>query len=693
LHWIDDETQALLNLLADSIATAKILLLVNYRPEYSHLWNSKSHYTQLRLDPLGRESAVDMLQSLLGDDAELEPLKRLIIEKTEGNPLFMEETVEVLLDDGALVRDGEAVRLTKALSELKIPPTVRAILAARIDRLPAVGKDLLQTLAVMGKEFPLDLVRAVAGGSPDEVGDLLAVLQLGEFIYEQPAVGDIEYTFKHALTQEVAYNSILIDRRKALHERIGVAIEEIFVDSLGDHLIQLADHYRRSANIEKAVEYQSKAARRELMQSGYLGALRRLENALELQAKLPDTKQRTELELDLQLDYVAAVRATKGYWAPEAGKAYLRARELCQEKGHQDQRLYRVLSGLHSFHMVRGEHPIALAYTDELIRLADQSRNEQFRAGAHHSLGFSKFFMGEFAAAHSSFELTIDFYQRQEARNTRLGSSDQDPLVSSLCYDAMTLWMLGYPDQAANRVRDATLLARQLGHMFTLAWCLSQLTMYHTIRGSYDEADRTASEGLALTRKHGLTFLKTQIGSYGLMGLAARGKFPQAAATERDSSESGYAGAGYELAHTWARPILALGFASLGKSDIAFALVAQSVELVERNQERYVEAEVYRIKGELLLGQVKDHSDTSEEFRKAAFAADQSFRRAIEIARKQSARSWELRATASLARLLDRIGRRDEARTMLAGIYNWFTEGLESPDLKDARPLLDRLSG
>src|SRR5208282_5927166 len=197
LHWIDEETQALLNLLADSIGTAKILLLVNYRPEYSHQWNSKTYYTQLRLDPLGKESADEMLSALLGDGAEVRPLKRLIIEKTEGNPFFMEETVQVLLDEGALVRNG-TVKLTKPLNELKIPPTVQAILAARIDRLAPDHKDLLQTLAVIGTEFKLGLVRKVAANSEPELEPMLAELQLGEFIYEQPASGDIEYIFKHA---------------------------------------------------------------------------------------------------------------------------------------------------------------------------------------------------------------------------------------------------------------------------------------------------------------------------------------------------------------------------------------------------------------------------------------------------------------------------------------------------------------
>jgi len=264
LHWIDGETQELLNLLADSIGTAKFLLLVNYRPEYSHQWNSKTYYTQLRLDPLGKESADEMLSALLGASPapatqspgasrerpagdlqvagrvraqdSIEGLKRLIIERTQGTPFFMEEMVQVLLDEGALVRNG-TVHLTKPLAELKIPPTVQAILASRIDRLPSDEKELLQTLAVVGREFALSLVRRVFDERKnDELERMLANLQVTEFVYEQPATGDVEYIFKHALTQQVAYDSLLIERRKLLHERTGEALESIFAGQLDDHL-------------------------------------------------------------------------------------------------------------------------------------------------------------------------------------------------------------------------------------------------------------------------------------------------------------------------------------------------------------------------------------------------------------------------------------------------------------------------
>ncbi len=249
----------------------------------------------MRLDPLGKESADEMLSAMLGDGEDLAPLKRLIIERTEGNPFFMEEMVQVLFDERALVRDGAVVRLNKALGELKIPPTVQAILAARIDRLAPAEKDLLQTVAVIGKEFPLSLVPAVVGASADELARLLDQLQLGEFIYEQPAVGNVEYTFRHALTQEVAYNSILSDRRKLLHERTGAAIETLYAASIDDHLSELAHHYARSANAAKAISYSVMAAERAMRRSEYAEGITHFNTALQLISRLPEESERSRV--------------------------------------------------------------------------------------------------------------------------------------------------------------------------------------------------------------------------------------------------------------------------------------------------------------------------------------------------------------------------------------------------------------
>ena len=448
LHWIDEQTQELLNLLADSIGTAKILLLVNYRPEYSHQWNSQTYYTQLRLDPLGQESAEEMLSALLTSPApatqsqgasrersggdidvaegvraqnELAALKRLIIERTDGTPFFMEEIVRALFEDAVLQRDsphpgpppdtlswrddtspspakqagegskeesyreGEGskggeqrigvVKLTRSMNAVTVPATVQAVLASRIDRLAAQEKELLQTLAVLGREFPLGLVcrrwrhlhprstlhaeqqaraaplalslshphlaspatqrerdKQEASEGQSELERRLARLQTGEFIYEQPATGDIGYIFKQALTQ-VAYNTLLVERRKLLHERAGLALESMFAEQLEDHLDELAYHYNRSDNVAKAVEYLGRAGEQALRRSVYADAISGLSAALKLLQRLPDSHQRIQRELRLQLAIGPALSAVKGWAAPEVERAYTRARELCERVG------------------------------------------------------------------------------------------------------------------------------------------------------------------------------------------------------------------------------------------------------------------------------------------------------------------------------------------------------------------------
>ena len=283
LHWLDNETQAFLNLLSERVATARILLVVNYRPEYQHTWGSKTFYTQLRLDPLEQEEAQELLTSLLGEG--LQGLKQFILEKTEGNPFFMEEIVQALVDQGRLVETpGGGFTLTRPLTDLHLPPTVQGVLAARIDRLGGEEKGLLQTLSVIGKEFSLGLVKRVVEQPEETLYGLLSHLQEAEFIYEQPAFPEPEYTFKHALTQEVAYNSLLIERRRGLHERTAQAMEGLFRDRLEEYYSELAHHYSHSgdARKEKAIDYLVRAGQRAADRYANQEALDYFQRALDL---------------------------------------------------------------------------------------------------------------------------------------------------------------------------------------------------------------------------------------------------------------------------------------------------------------------------------------------------------------------------------------------------------------------------
>src|SRR3984893_5113711 len=273
-----------------------------------------------------------MLNSLLGDGADLAALKRLITEKTQGNPFFMEEMVQNLFEEGTLARNGE-IKLTRPLSGIRIPTTVQAMLAARIDRLPPQEKDLLQTLAVIGREFPLLLVARLLSSSDDELNRMLSDLQLGEFIYEQPAAGGIEYIFKHALSQEVAYNSILTERRKQIHERAAQAIESLFAASLADHYTDLAHHYGRSGNAAKAVSYLHLAAQQAMNRSAYVEASSQLTSALELLRIQPDDLERDRIEIAVRFSLAVCVNlSVPGAIMKTAAVENLeRARDLCEK--------------------------------------------------------------------------------------------------------------------------------------------------------------------------------------------------------------------------------------------------------------------------------------------------------------------------------------------------------------------------
>jgi len=626
LHWIDEETQALLNLLADSLGTAKILLVVNYRPEYSHQWGSKTYYTQLRLDPLGHESAEEMLSALLGTSPapatqspganrerssgdlqvagrvrvqdSIEGLKRLIIERTEGNPFFMEETVQVLLDEGALVRNG-TVHLTKPLAELKIPATVQAILASRIDRLPPDEKELLQTLAVIGREFALSLVERVFDGRKnDELERMLADLQMAEFIYEQPATGDIEYIFKHALTQEVAYNSLLIERRKLLHERAGVALESMFAEQLEDHLGELAHHYSRSDNLTKAVEYLGRAGQQALQRSAYSDAINRLTGAIDRLHRQPDIHERAQRELLLQLALGTTLIAVKGFAAPEAERAYTRARELCARLGDPPE-LFPALFGLWAVHLVRGALRTAHELAEQLLRRMQQIYDPALLLYTRSALGNTSFWMGEFLSAREHLVNGISIYDPEHHRP--LGFLyGFDAGVNCLSYAAWTLWHLGYPDQALNRVNEALLLAQGLLHPYSLAWAGFFVGIVHQYRLEARAAQETAENVLAVCAEHGLTDFLAFATTLRGWAIAAQGYQEEGIAQIKEGLAA-LRTSGTELARPHNLCMLSEACREAGHLDDALSALNEALAAANEHEDRHHEAEIHRLKASCCL--------------------------------------------------------------------------------------------
>jgi predicted ATPase/class 3 adenylate cyclase/ribosomal protein L40E len=682
LHWIDEQTQEFLNLLADSIANAKILLLVNYRPpEYAHQWGSKTYYTQLRLDPLGKESADEMLSALLGDAPELMALKKLIIERTEGNPFFMEETYQVLLDEGAVVRNGSTIKLTKPIDELKIPPTVQGILAARIDRLAPEAKDLLQTLSVIGRQFPISLICAVVSKSAEELDRMLHNLQLGEFIYEQPAVGDTEYVFKHALTQEVAQNSVLLERRKLMHERIGAAMEALYADRVEDHVAELAHHYARSTNAAKAVEYCLRACNQSSERACYAEAVAYFESGLTRLAVLPDDDRRAELELDLRNAAQYALMTTKGWGSAESEQFILREVELAGRPGVHWEKSWMALYGLYIATTMRSRNGNARELATQMLTIAQQSGNVDFTAESFYCLAFSQMYAGDLEPAAKSFDRATSLF---ETTTLSIASGKwRRTLVHTQAYavGAWNAWLLGFADRALKLLHHAFALARASDSKAVEEQAHNLAFWVFFVRREVERMRESAAITVALSAE--LADPDRQaIGEFflGWFDSVVQGRADGIARMQRSLAD--LRSTGSSAFTSYFLSVMAQVQCLFGHRDEALGTISEAVAAVEETGERFAEAEVHRTKGELLLA--KGVSNTTQ--------AEQSFRRAIEIARHQKAKSLELRATTSLARLLRDTDRRDEARAVLSEIYNWFTEGFDTADLKEAKALLDELS-
>ncbi len=679
LHWIDAETQGFLDVLSESVASAKLLLLTNYRPEYRHEWGQKTYYTQLRLVPLGKEEAEELLTVLLGDDATLTVVKRLILEKTEGTPFFMEEVVQTLAEKGVLRGEPGHYHVEHAPTALHISPTVQGVLAARIDRLAPEEKALLQQVAVIGREFPLSLARQVVSLSEAELYRLLSSLQHKELLYEQPAFPDVEYLFKHALTQEVAYGSLPQERRKAIHEQTATAMEALYRVNVEEHYSELAHHYSRSGNTPKAVEYLHKAGQQAVQRCAYTEAISHVTQATELLETLPDTPERTQRAITVQTLLGLALHATRGQAAPEVERAYARARELGQQLGQTPQ-LFPTLYGLWGFYLVQGELSTTHELGEQLLNLARRDQDPALLLDAHRALGFTLYHLGEFAPAREHAEQAIALYDPR-----RQNVSAFIPGVTALSCAALALWHLGYPDQALKRNEEALTLAWERSHPFSLVYALGYAARFHQLRREAQAVRERAEAAFTLATEHGFALWPAAVTI--LQGWVL---------TEQGEGETGIAQMRRGLAArqaSWTRldqpyylALLAEAYSKVSQVEEGLAVLAEALAAVTHNGERRWEAEVYRLKGELTL-QLQGESPKSK-----IEEAETCFLQAINVARKQQAKSLELRATMSLARLWQGQGKRHEARDILSTIYNWFTEGFDTQDLKDAKALLDSLA-
>ena len=483
---------------------------------------------------------------------------------------------------------------------------MQGLLASRIDRLSAEQKDLLETLAVIGRESPLGLIKRVASTTDAQLERMLADLQALEFIYEQPAFTETEYVFKHALTQEVAYNSLLMERRKLLHERAGQAVESMFAEQLDDHLGELARHYSRSDNVVKAVEYLGRAGQQALRRSAHADAISSLNAAIGLLQRLPDSPERVQRELHLQLALGAASIAIKGWAAPEVERVFTRARELCERLGDPPE-LFPALLGLWSVYYLRGELRKAYELAELLLPRAQGANDPTLLLYAHLALGDTSFSMGEWLLARDHLEVAISLYDRE--RPMWIGF---DTGVNCLSYMALTLWTLGYPDQALKRGNEAVALAQALSHPHSLAFAEGPVGYLRQYRREARAAQETAERLIALSAEHGFTHWLAQATITRGWAMAEQGHGEEGIAQIQEGLAA-FRAIGNEALRPHALCLLAEACRETGRFEDGLNALTEAMAAADQHGIRHYEAEMHRLKGELLLKPERFKSHRSSE--------------------------------------------------------------------------------
>jgi tetratricopeptide (TPR) repeat protein len=674
LHWIDNETQAFLDGFVESVPAARVLLAVNYRPEYRHAWASKTYYRQLRVDPLPPQGANDLLAGLLGNDPSVASLKPLLIARTEGRPLFLEESVRMLVETGALAGERGAYRLARAVDALQVPATVQAILAARIDRLEPEDKRLLQAAAVIGTHVPFAVLMAVAAIDEDGLRRGLARLQAAEFMYEARLFPELEFAFKHALTHEVAYGSVLQERRQALHRAAVEAIERIYADRLAEQVERLA-HHALNARLPKAVRYLREAGSKAVGRSASREAHAYFEQALALIGELPRSEQTLREELEVRIALGPVLMESMSPASPEVEALYSRALELVEQLGIEARR-FTALWGLWYMNYNRGRHQVALDAGEGLLEIARRGEDSGLILEAHHALWPTLSGMGRPMQAILHAEQGVALYDRERHAGYTHLYAGHDPGACCRYHLALLRWITGYPDRALRDLQDAFRLTEQLKHPLTTVITLWFAAWVHHQRGERERAFDYCGRLLELSSAHG--FARWAADAEVVHGAARAGALDAKLLAECEEKLTNMPTA------TWRQTACHYAIADLCARN---GHVAEGMRILfaipEASRGAFLAPEFPRIEGELLLG-----GGTASKV-----DAERRFREALQLAHGRGEKSLELRAATSLARLLIAQGRRDEARETLAPVYGWFTEGFGTADLRSANALLKELGG
>jgi class 3 adenylate cyclase/tetratricopeptide (TPR) repeat protein len=650
LHWIDSETQALLDRFVDSLPTARLVLLVNYRPEYQHGWGSKTSYTQLRLDPLPPTSADEVLRALLGDDPGLAPLKQLLIARTEGNPFFLEESVRTLVETGVLVGEPGAYRLAQTLPTIQVPATVQAMLAARIDRLPPEEKRLLQTAAVIGTEVPLPLLQAIAELPEAALHSGLAHLQAAEFLYETRLFPEREYTFKHALTHEVAYGSLLLERRRMLHARIVEVLEAFAGERAAEQVERLAHHALRGEVWDKALVYFRQAGEKALARSAYREAVGYFERALGALDHLPETRDTRAQAIDLRLALRSALNPSG-----DSGRilAALREAESLAEVLDDPRRLAQVCLYLsfHFYHM--GAYDQAIAAAQRALALATAGEEVVLHALANYYLGLIYQAQGDYRRAIDCLGQSVaslDGVRRRE----RFGQIFL-PAVTSRAFLTWCHAELGTFAEGRALGEEGLRIAEAVGHQASLLYGYAGIGLLTLRQGDLPRALPLLERAVGICHEIDLPFFLPRMAAalgvaYTLCGRVADAVPLLTRAIEQATARETVP---YQVLCS-----LPLGEAQLlaGRLEEAHALAEHTLALTRAHQERGHQAYALR-----LLGDIAARREPPE-----SAPAEAHYRQALALAEELGMRPLVAHCHLGLGTLYVKIGQREQARAELS---------------------------
>jgi class 3 adenylate cyclase/predicted ATPase len=668
-HWIDPTTEDLVGEIMPLIADKTVFMLITYRPSYAPPWAGHPHLTSVVLNRLGRKQGAEIVRSVGGATLKEAVVER-IIARAGGVPLYVEEITKSVVEAVASGEEGQA--------EDRIPATLQGSLVARLDRL-GDAKEIAQMGAVIGREFSYALLAAIAETFGVEVDAGLDRLVRSELALRRGTPPNATFTFKHALVQDAAYKTLLRSRRAQVHRRIAEVLENRFPDTAETEPELLAHHYTEAGLTEPAVIHWQRAGKRAFERSANAEAVSHLTTALALLATMPESRDRDRSELALQIDIGLPLLATKGLAAPEVAETYKRARQLCDAVGDTSQ-IFPVTWGLWYSMNQTGRIDEALSLADELIDIGQRQGDSGLLLEAHHAAWTSSLVGRDLNSVRTHAENGIALYDSDQHHIQTFHYGGHDPGVCCRFVNALAMCLLGFPDQARDLARDSVTLAERLGHQFSLALALSFTSSVYLFRRETQPVRDQAKALTTLCDEHGFAHFSAMAPMLEGWALAAQGDAVHGIALMEKGldavREAGVKRLSFQLA------ILGEACAWAGEIGQGLEVIDQAEKNVEETGERRWEAEVFRLKGRLL----SDGPDAD------IARAEAAYMRAIDVARKQQAKWFELRAATDLALLWSNSGRGSEAHALLAPTFDWFTEGFDTANLKEAKALLEKFS-